>query len=108
LDHENEGNTHAPRTPNVVTGFMVRYVGDDSAFTTFQTFQPVDGRFYKVESFSPVVFIPLPHFRIDTSIPDAPKVIREGREIGLNDAISQGFVTVADRWEKPIELPATA
>jgi hypothetical protein len=79
-----------------------------AAFTTFQTFQPVDGRFYKVESFSPVVFIPLPHFRIDTSIPDAPKVIREGREIGLNDAISQGFVTVADRWEKPIELPATA
>lgn len=92
------------RTPRVTTGFQVRYQGDDDAFTTFQTFQPVDGNHYKVKSFTPVVFLPAPGYRIDTSTPETPLVIRreDGASFYLNDSISQAFVRVADRWENPL------
>jgi hypothetical protein len=96
------------RSPKVVTGFQVRYQSADESFVTHQTFQPVDGNFYKVESFSPVVFLPGPGFRIDTSIPEAPVVLREGQSFQLNDAIGRGFVQVADRWENPVANEATA
>lgn len=95
------------RSPNVVTGFMVRYAGPDDAFTTFQTFQPVDGKFYKVEWLQPVVFIPSPGFVIDDSILDAPVVYRGSQPFQLRDAIERSFVRIADRWENPIPINLT-
>lgn len=97
------------RTPNVVTGFQVRYASAEDEFTTYQTFQPTDGRHYFVKAIKPVIFTPTPKYRIETSIAEAPLVVaKEGSftAFQLNDAIQAGLVLVADRWENPVSASA--
>lgn len=90
-----------------VTGFLVMYVCAEEAFLTYQTHPPLDGQIYKVSSVTPVVFQPQPGYRIDDSVAEAPVVIanKTHQSFNLNDAIKREYLKVADRWERPVEVP---